>query len=245
MDPRLGVCILPQPDDTTCGPTCLHAVYNYYGDRVPLDTVVRQTPALSGGGTLAALLGRHALGRGYSADLYTFNLKVFDPTWFGPEPVDLSEKLTQRLAVVKDPRLKTAIRAYLRFLGKGGRIYFEDLTAALIRSILKRSRPIMAGLSATYLYRTAREREQDGKLVYDDVKGDPSGHFVVISGYDPDNRAAQIADPLLPNPMSQTQYYSVKLTRLACAIMLGIVTLDANILVVAPRPTRRKRRKRR
>ena len=37
--------------------------------------------------TLAVLLGCHALRRGYEATIYTFNLQVFDPTWF-EEPTD-------------------------------------------------------------------------------------------------------------------------------------------------------------
>ena len=36
MDIELPITILPQPDDTTCGPTCLHAVYGYYDDSIPL-----------------------------------------------------------------------------------------------------------------------------------------------------------------------------------------------------------------
>ena len=37
---RLPVETLPQPDETTCGPTCLHAVYRYWGDREPLETII-------------------------------------------------------------------------------------------------------------------------------------------------------------------------------------------------------------
>jgi hypothetical protein len=37
---RLPVQTLPQPDETTCGPTCLHAVYRYWGDTEPLDTII-------------------------------------------------------------------------------------------------------------------------------------------------------------------------------------------------------------
>ncbi len=28
---RLLLTMLPQPDETTCGPTCLHAIYRYWG----------------------------------------------------------------------------------------------------------------------------------------------------------------------------------------------------------------------
>jgi hypothetical protein len=37
---RLPVQTLPQPDETTCGPTCLHAVYRYWGDTESLDTII-------------------------------------------------------------------------------------------------------------------------------------------------------------------------------------------------------------
>jgi ABC-type bacteriocin/lantibiotic exporter with double-glycine peptidase domain len=56
-----GFDILPQPDDSTCGPTCLHAIYRYFGDEVPLDQVIREVPSLHSGGTLAVMLRNHAL----------------------------------------------------------------------------------------------------------------------------------------------------------------------------------------
>ena len=32
---ELDLDILAQPDDETCGPTCLHAVYRYFGEVPP------------------------------------------------------------------------------------------------------------------------------------------------------------------------------------------------------------------
>ena len=96
---RLELDILRQPDNTTCGPTCLHAVYRFYQDELPLEAVIRETPQLEEGGTLAVLLGRHALSRGYRAMIYTYNLQVFDPTWFLPGGPDLVERLHAQLEV--------------------------------------------------------------------------------------------------------------------------------------------------
>ena len=53
-----------QPDDATCGPTCLQAVYRYYGDLESLEDVIAEVPQLETGGTLAANLAIHALKRG-------------------------------------------------------------------------------------------------------------------------------------------------------------------------------------
>ena len=74
-----AVTMQPQPDDMTCGPTCLHAVYRYFDDDVPLEQVVGEASMLDEGGTLAVLLGCHAQRRGYEASIYTYNLDVFDP----------------------------------------------------------------------------------------------------------------------------------------------------------------------
>jgi hypothetical protein len=197
--------------------------------------VIRQVKQIKGGGTLAVLMGCHALQRGYRAKLYTFNLQVFDPTWFNLSTEDLKDRLVRQMRVKKNPKIRAATRAYLDFLRLGGTIRFEDLTTQLIRGLLKRSIPILTGLSATFLYRTAREMEVGNTLVYDDIRGEPSGHFVVLCGYDLTRRSALVADPLLPNPISPTQIYSVRLNRLICAIMLGILTYDANLLIITPR----------
>jgi len=45
---RLPVQILPQPDETTCGPTCLHAVFRYFGEDVPLKRIIDRGERLMG-----------------------------------------------------------------------------------------------------------------------------------------------------------------------------------------------------
>lgn len=53
--------MLPQPTETTCGPTCLHAVYRYWGDEAKLQDVIGRTRALQHGGTFAVFLACDAL----------------------------------------------------------------------------------------------------------------------------------------------------------------------------------------
>lgn len=224
--------MFPQPDDETCGPTCLHSVYLYYGKKISLETVISEVPSLDEGGTLAVLLGCHALKNGFQATVYTYNLLVFDPTWFeAGDPGRLIEKLASRLKNRSERKLRWAIQAYINFLELGGRLQFEDLTRSLIRRYLTQSRPILTGLSATYLYRSAREIESR----YDDVNGDPVGHFVVLCGYDPETRRVRVADPLLPNPYSETHHYEIEIDRVICSILLGILTYDANLLIIERR----------
>jgi hypothetical protein len=232
MESKLYLDVLPQPDDITCGPTCLHGVYRYFGDEISLKQVIDEVRPLNEGGTLAVYLANHALHRGYKASIYTYNLQIFDPTWFQDKQISIYEKLELQIALKRDSGLKECVLAYLHFLEHGGEIRFEDLTAGLIRKFLNRSVPILTGLSATYLYSCAREYVKGQTLVYDDVRGVPTGHFVVLSGYDKERRTVLIADPYRPNPVSPYQKYEVDIDRLVCAIMLGILTFDANLLIV-------------
>ncbi len=247
MPRPLELEIHSQPDDTTCGPTCLHAVYRYFEDELPLEQVIRETPALTEGGTLAVLLGCHALRRGYRATIYTYNLNVFDPTWFGDNGTGrakrageerrkshLIQRLEAQLAAKESPKLQAASQAYIRFLRLGGSIRMQDLKAGLIRRYLKRSIPILTGLSATYLYRC--EREFGPNNVPDDVRGLPAGHFVVLCGYEKQRQIVRVADPYWPNPLADDHYYEVGLDRLVCAILLGVLTYDANLLTIEPGP---------
>jgi hypothetical protein len=235
MKTKLYLDILPQPDDTTCGPTSLHAVYRYFGDALPLDRVISEVRPLEDGGTMAVYLAHHALDRGYKVTIYTYNLQVFDPTWFGKGDRFLREKLKSRLRYKTDPKLQETVQAYLEFIDKSGKVRFEDLTAQLIRRYLNRSIPILTGLLSTYLYQCARETVVNSRLVSDDLRGEPTGHFVVLSGYDKKLHRVLIADPLRQNPYSDNQVYEVNVNRLICAIMLGILTYDANLLIIEPK----------
>jgi len=237
MEARLHVEMLPQPDPLTCGPTALHAVYRYYGDDIPLDQVVSQIPMLESGGTLAPVLACHALRRGYRAIIYTYDLQLFDPTWFPPVPGYIRERLTAQMRVKKDPKLQITSCAYLDFLGLGGELRYEDLTSSLMRKYLVRSMPIITGLSATYLYGSAREFGKHSD--YDDVRGEPAGHFVVLCGYHRENRTVFVADPIQVNPAGKGPHYEVGINRVLCAILLGVLTYDGNLLILTPREERK------
>jgi len=234
--------ILPQPDNITCGPTCLHAIYRYFGDEISLQQVVSEVPQIASGGTLAVYLAVHALRRGYRATIYSYNLQIFDPTWAVARGKEIAGKLKLQASCKKvDPELEVATKGYLEFLELGGELRFEVLTAALIRRYLKRSLPILSGLSATYLYNSAREYCQGKDLIFDDIRGTPMGHFVVLAGYDKEDRTVLVADPLLPNPVNSGQYYRVNILRLVCALMLGTLTFDGDLLIIKPTPKKKRR----
>jgi hypothetical protein len=233
MHSRLRLAIQRQPDNTTCGPTCLHAIYTYYGEQVALEQIIKETRKLDEGGTYAVLLGCHALAKGYDVEVYTWNLQVFDPTWFQLAPAAMRERLAKRRRLKTNHKLLGAIDAYLEFMDAGGEVRFEDLTTALIRKHLTKGVPILSGLSSTYLYRAMRE--YGAAMEDDDVRGEPQGHFVVLCGYDREDRTVLVADPLHPNLAYQGLQYVVEIDRLVCSILLGILTHDADLLIIRPK----------
>ncbi|GAB1446461.1 MAG: C39 family peptidase [Cyclobacteriaceae bacterium] len=229
----LNFDIEAQPDEVTCGPTCLHALYQHYDNDISLKQVIQEVRQIKTGGTLAVMLGEHALQRGYKAHIYTYNLNVFDPTWFQYSSGKIIELLKKQMRYKKTKRkLLTECDAYIKFLEAGGKVKYSELNKDLIKGYLQKSIPILTGLSATYLYGTPREIGATNK--YHSIKGEPVGHFVVINGFDGKGDYVYLADPLNPNPL-KSQYYKVKFDRLINSILLGIMTYDANLLIIEPK----------
>lgn len=233
---RLPVKILGQPDETTCGPTCLHALYRYWGEDETLAAVIARTGRLQHGGTLAVFLACDALRKGYRATIYTYNLNVFDPSWFGRRDIDIAARLRRQSEVKSDYRLQQATAGYLDFIALGGKLRLMDLSPGLIRGILRHQLPIITGLSSTFLYRVPREYGPDD--MPDDVHGTPSGHFVIIAGYNRETRKMLVVDPYQLNPYGGPHEYWIGASRALGAVLLGIVTHDANLLVIHPRQRR-------
>lgn len=238
----IDLTIHTQPDDETCGPTCLHAIYRYYGLNLDLEKIIETIERSASGGTLAPYLGKHALQHQFDTTIFINNLDVFDPTWFqssgeGSSEV-LIEKLKAQILHKTDAGIIQSTLAYLQYLELGGKVRFQTITIDLLKHYFKEKTPILSGLSATYLYRSARETfHLDGTSFYDDVRGFPCGHFVILCGYDDDHRHIVVADPHRENPLSHDNYYKVSSRHLINAIMLGVLTYDANLLIIKPKKT--------
>ena len=60
---------------------------------------------------------------------------------------------------------------------------------------------------------------------------------MILCGYDEQKRHVVVADPHRENPLSHDNYYKVSSNRLINAIMLGVLTYDANLLIIQPKGT--------
>ncbi len=203
---------------------------------MPLERVIADIQTLDRGGTLDVFLANHALHRGYGATILTYNLDLFDPTWFSLPNDEIRERLEPKRRSSRGRRLQSATRGYDEFLRTR-----RQARAARPRSVIAAPLPriadlVITGLSATYLYRAVRDVPETN--ADDDIRGEPVGHFVVLTGYRRDAREILIADPL-ENPLVRSRYYAVQVQRLIGAILLGVMTYDANLLVIEPKRARR------
>lgn len=224
-----------QPTDSSCGPTCLKAVYDYYD--YPLDhlKIIKEVKTVETGGTLAPCLGIHALDNGFDVTIYTFNLEIFDPTWFFPKTIKgdlLKHKLALQMQAKANKKLKAACKAFIEFIEKGGKVKMQDLSGNLIMRYLRNKTPIILGLSSTYLYRTSRDLIEGSNSSKNDVLGTPEGHFVVLESYDPGSRLVTLRDPWIENPYSQDLKYQITKDHLLTSFLMGLLTYDANLTVI-------------
>lgn len=233
----LAVPRFAQPDDVTCGPTCLMQVYRHFGDLTPYREIADAVRVNGDGGTLIVHLAAAALHQGYRVRVHSWNYRLFDPTWRRLETGALRARLRARAAWTRDPKLREALEAYDGLLCDGGSVRFgTDLTPGLLARLLDRGHPLLVGLSSTHLYEHVRERPHDN--ADDDLRGQPMGHFVVLAGYARGARSFAVVDPHHDIPFSRTGRYRLAAWRLVNAILLGDVTYDAEVLELWPRKRR-------
>ena len=235
MESRLYLDISYQPDSTTCGPTCLHAVYRYFNDPIPLHQVIAEAKQLEGGGTLAVYLGSHALARGYKATLYTYNLRIFDPTWFLPGNQQVADKLKrQREYKSGVAGLEVVTDAYLEFLNLGGRIGprspYHKPSSEVPQQVLAVANGAQAPLSTTA---PANDPSETASCMMMCEVNPPA-----ISWLSPDMTAKSVPCwwQILSNRIlwPKLRIYQVSIYRLICAIMLGVLTYDGDLLIIEP-----------
>lgn len=230
----IDLSIPKQPTDDTCGVSSLLGVYDYFGLKMDINELIEEVATLDTGGTLNVNLGLHALKQGFNVSLYTYNLQTFDPTWANTTPEELIQKLTEQIdKKPSEPKFVDASRRYIQYLENGGKILFRDLSLELLKTYLDKKLPIIAGLSSTFLYRSKREHPITTK--YDDVGGYPAGHFVVVRGYSDDNKMIEICDPFHKNPFNHGKSnYQIPVQHFFASVYLGVVTYDANLLIISP-----------
>lgn len=221
-----------QADAVSCGPVCLWMVLQSYGDERSFEAVDAQVRRNPDGGTLGVHLGVAALALGYRARIYSYNPRVFDPTWRRLARPALRRKVLAAARHTRRPRLNATLLAYAEFLGRGGSVRFPELATDLLADLIDAGRPLITGLSSTHLYREVRQIPETN--ADDDLKGEPVGHFVVLGGYSAGGARFAVTDPSPDAPFGRGGRYRVDADRLLNSILLGVTTYDGVLIEVWP-----------
>ena len=112
----LNFDIKAQPDEVTCGPTCLHALYQHYDNNISLKQVIQEKKKKKTGGTLAVADAKES--DNFRLEMLPAELPgssaFSSDLFFVLDDIEL-EKLTPRAAVpYRDPGLKLDRASILR-----------------------------------------------------------------------------------------------------------------------------------
>jgi len=159
----------------TCGPSSLQQILAYYGIEMDLKKIMRNVKIYKGGFAFMSDLATYVKKLGFDSKIICYDASIVDPTWSELSKRKIIQKLVKRFKFEKN-----GIKKLIKFLKVNGKLEIRIPTKELILSYLKKKVPPIICLSSTIL--RGKSRRYKGK--YDDIKGNPIGHFLVISGYD-------------------------------------------------------------
>ncbi len=131
-------------------------------------------------GTWSPYIGIYAMKLGYNVEIFTYDVSLFDPTWFNLSNKSLIKKLKIAIKKIKDKDKKFGVRGYIDFLREGGKLTFKIPTKKILIKFLKKKIPPMAFVNSTAYYKRKRKDFKAGKR---SEFGEVGGHCIVISGY--------------------------------------------------------------
>ncbi|MFH0836749.1 MAG: C39 family peptidase [Candidatus Aenigmatarchaeota archaeon] len=180
--------------EMTCGPSCLQQIFAYHGKIVDLDDIIKILDKKKGfvlTGTSTWHLGFCADAFGYKSDVISYDVNIIDPTWMKLSKKELVKKITKRIILEKLSFSKTRLMAMQDYILYGGSYSFTMPSKDILLKYLKKKIPVIIRLCSTLLYNNSRIDWNSCK--FNDIKGYPFGHYVVVSGYE--NGHFIITDP--------------------------------------------------
>ncbi len=220
-----------QPTNTTCSPTALSMMLDYYNEDISVDEISSKVPQVYSEdgepfGTINQQMATWCISLGYDVALYTFDCQVIDQSW-----AELSkEKLCERLKARKDGWIVPALekvwtvayaQAYIDFLKADGELYIQPAVNTKLLYELLAEGPVLPCLCFNTLYGRGRTSNFDEKKsVKDDINGRTWNHSVVIYGYD------EKGNFLVADPIRKPGLHVVEPERMIAAISTAQIECD-------------------
>ena len=208
--------------DSTCGPSCLVAIYESLGEKVDKQTILNELNISDSDYTYLPQIARHMLKRNLEIKLISPNSYVFSPEWAQLSREQVITELRDWIVLnAKNEWLLTAIHS-LFFLEEGGTVEITDLTTELLDSHLDAGWSLLCLVEPSWLW---GKRKIAKKAEYDSVRGNADGHFIVV--YDRTETEYIISDPYPTSLPGKEHTYQVDKARLITATYLRGASIAA------------------
>ncbi len=172
-----------------CGPTCLAEVMEFYTkEKFDIKDLVKESKSPYKNMDWFFLFGMSALKRGFKVKIITVSTEILDPSWISLNPKKLVRKMKKRIKYLEGRKRKDRyliewnlepLKKAVKFIEAGGELIFSLITIDLLKYFVKKKMPIIVPVNENIFYGIKRTKDDE----YDDIRGYPSGHIVVISGY--------------------------------------------------------------
>lgn len=194
-----------QPTNTTCSPTALSMLLDYYGKYFSVDDISRKVPQVKNEkgenfGTINQQMATWCLSLGFDVALYTADIQVIDQSWRDLSKKEVIKRLEARKTGLKVPSLgelwnDAYCQSYIDFLEADGDLSIVPfITSQLLYDLIENG-PILPLVCFNTLYGTGRTSNYGEKeSTPDDINGKAWNHSIVIYGNDEEGNF-QIADP--------------------------------------------------
>lgn len=220
-----------QPTNTTCSPTALSMLLEYYGEKLdPLDIEVKVPQCVNGEGekigTINQQLATWCLSNGFDVVLYTFDCQIIDQSW-----AELSaEHQLERMKLRKDGWIVPSVgeewtkqytQSYIDFISAGGILNIQPAVTTKLLYKLLETGPILPCVSYSTMYGAARSRNADEiKSVDDDINGRAMNHSVVVYGND------EAGNFLIADPWRKPGLHTIEPERMIASISTAQIECD-------------------
>lgn len=220
-----------------CTQASVTQLLNYYGISKTIEEVKKEVPVYVSPegkpvGTSLGHMGCYLLQQGFHATIHIVDVEIFDRSWKGLHPEQLVQKLQERKQFIQHARygkeaFDLIFDGYISFIKKGGAIELPVIDEAYLVKQLENG-PFLAVVSYNFLHSDTKYRydKETNTDVRDDIKGNPTTHAIVVSGFN--EGKFSIVDPDKENGGKK----DISASQLIGAIYLAETDFDSLILTL-------------
>lgn len=202
---------------------------SYYGIEKSINEIKDEVPVYINTqgvkqGTSLGHIAAYIQSLGIKTTIHSSDIVIFDPTWKDKSSEELLQLLSQRKAYVKhgiydEEAINLIVDGYTTLLRAGGDIDLSIVDSIFIQRCLEKG-PLFLVVSYNSLNNCAKYEHEQGKPTQDSIKGIPSTHAIIISGYK--NGIFDIVDP----DFEYGGYRKIPESRLIAAYYLAETDMD-------------------